>query len=110
MKLLFDQNLSPKLIGLLADLFPGSTHVLTEGLDSADDRQIWEHARVHGLAIVSKDVDYNNLSVLRGSPPKVVWLLLGNCTTQQVEAAFRARVAELTQFENDSSTGTLIVR
>lgn len=92
MKLLFDQNLSPKLVGLLADLFPGSTHVLTEGLDSADDRQIWEHARIHQLAIVSKDVDYNNLSVL------------------QVEAAIRARFADLMHFENDSSTGTLIIR
>jgi predicted nuclease of predicted toxin-antitoxin system len=44
MKLLFDQNLSPKLVSRLADLFPGSSHVQSEGLDSANDDQIWEHA------------------------------------------------------------------
>ena|SRR6516165_525086 len=81
MKLLFDQNLSPKLVNRLADLFPGSSHVQSERLDCADDDQVWDHARQHGFAIVSKDEDYNNLSVLRGSPPKVIWVQLGNCTT-----------------------------
>ena len=32
MKLLFDQNLSPKLVNRLADLFPGSGHVQSVGL------------------------------------------------------------------------------
>jgi predicted nuclease of predicted toxin-antitoxin system len=107
MKLLFDQNLSPKLVSRLADLFPNSSHVQTAGLDCASDDQIWEYARLNGFAIVTKDADYNNLSVLRGSPPKVIWLLLGNCTTGRVEAAFRARFADIEAFENDPSLGTL---
>ena len=107
MKLLFDQNLSPKLVGRLADLFPGSSHVQTEGLDCADDDRVWEHARLNGFAIVTKDADYNNLSVLRGTPPKVIWLLLGNCTTAQVEAVFRARFADIEVFDQDPSMGTL---
>lgn len=37
MKLLFDQNLSPKLMNRLADPFPGSAHVLSLGLDREDD-------------------------------------------------------------------------
>jgi len=109
MKLLFDQNLSPKLVGRLADVFPGSSHVQTEGLDCADDRQVWKHSRLNGFAIVTKDEDYNNLSVLLGSPPKVIWLQLGNCTTAQVEAVFRARLADIEAFEKDSSVGTLIL-
>ena len=80
MKLLFDQNLSPKLVRRLADLFPGSSHVQAVGLDCASDDQVWEHARRNGFAIVTKDGDFNNLSVMRGSPPKVVWLQLGNCS------------------------------
>ncbi len=107
MKLLFDQNLSPKLVNRLADLFPDSTHVQTAGLDCADDNQIWEYARLNGYAIVSKDVDYNNLSVMRGWPPKVIWLLLGNCTTAQVESVFRTRYADIQAFEYDASVGTL---
>jgi predicted nuclease of predicted toxin-antitoxin system len=80
MKLLFDQNLSPKLVDRLADLFPGSKHVSTEGLDTATDSQVWDFARPAGFTIVTKDADYETLSVVRGSPPKVVWILLGNCT------------------------------
>jgi len=109
MKLLFDQNLSPKLVNSLSDLFPGSSHVKSVGLDCANDDQIWEHARMNGYAIVSKDEDYNNLSVVRGSPPKVIWLQLGNCTTAQVEAAFRARFTDIEAFEKDSSSGTLVL-
>jgi predicted nuclease of predicted toxin-antitoxin system len=107
MKLLFDQNLSPKLVSRLADLFPDSIHVQSEGLDCASDDQVWEHARLNGFTIVSKDADYNNLSVVRGSPPKVIWLLLGNCTTTQVEIVIRARFADLEAFEKDPSVGTL---
>ena len=65
MKLLFDQNLSPKLVNRLADLFPASIHVQSAGLDCADDDQVWEYARLNGFAVVTKDEDYNNLSVLR---------------------------------------------
>ena len=107
MKLLFDQNLSPKLVKRLADLFPGSSHLQTEGLDCADDNAVWDHARLHGFAIVTKDADYNDLSVLRGWPPKVIGLLLGNCTTIQVEAVFRARFADIEAFDKNPAVGTL---
>ena len=62
MKLLFDQNLSPKLVNRLADLFPDSSPVQSVGLDCATDDQIWEHARLNGFAIVTKDEDFNNLT------------------------------------------------
>ena len=109
MKLLFDQNLSPKLVSLLADLFPGSQHVQTIGLDRADDSQLWDHARLRGLTIVTKDADYNDFSVIRGHPPKVIWLLLGNCTTNEVHLALRSHWADIQAFENDPSVGTLAV-
>ena len=109
MKLLFDQNLSPKLVLRLADLFPGSSHVQAVGLDSATDDQVWQYAKVNGFAIVTKDEDYNNLSVVRGTPPNVIWLQLGNCTTAQVEAAFRSRFADIEAFEKDPSVGTLVL-
>ena len=38
MKLLFDHNLSYKLIGRLAALFPNSEHVRNLNLHEADDR------------------------------------------------------------------------
>jgi predicted nuclease of predicted toxin-antitoxin system len=106
-KLLFDQNLAPTLVTRLADLFPDSLHVETAGLDRASDDLVWDYARQNGFAIVSKDEDYSDLSVLRGNPPKVLWSQIGNCTTKQVEAVFRARFDDIKAFENDPSVGTL---
>jgi predicted nuclease of predicted toxin-antitoxin system len=60
MKLIFDQNLSPHLVQRLDDLFPGSAHVQSLGLDCASDDEVWEFAKLDGLAIVTKDEDYNN--------------------------------------------------
>ena len=109
MKLLFDQNLSPKLVNRLADLFPGSSHVQSVGLDCANDDRVWEHARLNGFAIVTQDKDYNNLSILRGNPPKLLWLQAGNCTTAQVEALFRVRFADIEAFDQDPFIGTLVL-
>lgn len=108
MKLLFDQNLSPKLVTRLQDLFPGSIHVQTAHLDCASDDEIWDHARQNGMTIVTKDEDYDNLAAVRGSPPKVLWLQLGNCTTGEVETAIRSRFADIEAFANDPNAHTFI--
>jgi predicted nuclease of predicted toxin-antitoxin system len=79
------------------------------GLDRATDDEVWQYARLNDFAIVTKDEDFNNASVVRGSPPKVIWLQLGNCTTAQVEAVFRARFADIESFEKDASVGTLVL-
>jgi len=109
MKLLFDQNLSPKLVERLADLFPGSAHVQTLGLDCAGDDRLWNHAKSHGFVIVTKDEDFNTLSVLRGVPPKVVWLQTGNCTTAEVERLFRDRFTDIDAFDKDATVGTIVL-
>ena len=109
MKLLFDQNTSPKLAKRLADLFPSSTHVENVALDRADDVQVWEYARQHDYVIVSKDEDFDYLSVQRGTPPKFVWLQLGNCTTAEIEAVFRDRYADIEAFGRDPSLGTIVL-
>ena len=86
MKLLFDQNLSPKLVNRLADLFPGSSHVQTEGLDCADDGRIWEHARQNGFAIVTKDADFVDSHLLQGRPAKLLLISTGNINNRALEA------------------------
>lgn len=91
MKLLLDENLSPRLIASIADLYPGSAHVEDCDLVNTADEIVWEYARENGFAIVTKDSDFSELSVLRGSPPKVIWLRIGNCTT--VRAGFLLRDA-----------------
>ncbi|MGM0575655.1 MAG: DUF5615 family PIN-like protein [Myxococcota bacterium] len=98
MKLLFDQNLSPRLVRALEEVFPGSDHVRNVGLGAADDETIWRHAADNGFAIVSKDADFHQMSFLYGPPPKVVWLRVGNCSTDAFEARLRARAADIARF------------
>jgi len=68
--LLFDENLAARLVSDLADLYPGCVHVGDRGLAGGSDRAIWRHAGDHGLVIVSKDEDFQRLSVLHGAPRK----------------------------------------
>jgi predicted nuclease of predicted toxin-antitoxin system len=100
-KLLFDENLSPKLVGLLSDLYPDSTHVRNVGLARADDELVWAYAKDHGLAIVSKDADFHQRSFVYGAPPKVVWIRRGNCSTADIERVLRQHQAYVLAFEND---------
>lgn len=78
MKLLLDQNLSFRLLQKLESAYPDSTQVKFVGLDQADDLKVWHYARDNGFAIVTKDSDFHEFSLLYGSPPKVIWLKCGN--------------------------------
>ena len=60
MKLLFDNNLSHKLAQRLSDIFPGSTHVMTENLDESKDQDIWFFAKEKGFTIVPLKIFINN--------------------------------------------------
>jgi predicted nuclease of predicted toxin-antitoxin system len=88
-RLLFDQNLSPTLVRSLDDLHPGSLHVRDIELRRAMDDEIWAYAIEHGYTIVSKDMDFAERALVQGPPPKVIWIRLGNCSTDEVEGLFR---------------------
>ena len=107
MKLLLDNNLSPKLIPKLIDIFPDSNHVALIGLDQALDLEVWNTARERGCTLVSKDSDFNELLTAKGFPPKVIWLRLGNCTTAEVAEALRKHSAAIIEFDQDDTVGLL---
>jgi predicted nuclease of predicted toxin-antitoxin system len=107
MKLLFDQNLSPHLVHRLTELYPNALHVSHVGLEKASDGAVWDYAQVHECVIVTKDADFGDLSLVRGSPPKILWLRLGNCTTDQVEAILRTHMAVIQEFVADEGAGIL---
>ena len=109
MKLLFDENVSPRLVAALSDEFPGSVHVRDIGLARATDATIWAYARAHGLAILSKDSDFHQVSFLRGPPPKVIWIRRGNCSTADIEALLRFNRTEILAFEADAEAAFLVL-
>lgn len=84
MKLLFDQNLSFRLVKQLETYFPDSAHVRLLGMDTDDDRLIWQYAKDHHFTIVTQDADFELLSQLYGFPPKVIWLRCGNTATANI--------------------------
>jgi predicted nuclease of predicted toxin-antitoxin system len=101
MKLLLDQNLSPRLKEPLADLFPGSMHVKDVGLVLATDDAVWDYAAQQGFTIVSKDSDFRQLSFNYGHPPKVIWIRLGNCSTAEIEAILPTLHDDILSFVRD---------
>ena len=109
MKLLFDENLSPKLPSRLSDLFPGSLHVRDVGMKATIDPIVWDYAKDNNLMIVSKDSDMHDLSLVFGSPPKVIWLRLGNCSTSQVENLLRRKFDAIKLFYEDQNLSLLAI-
>ncbi len=107
MRLLFDQNLSYRLVHLLGDLYPASVQVRQLNLHEADDEVIWRYAATEGLTIVSKDSDFHQLSFLRGHPPKVIWLRLGNAPTARVAALLREHFHAVQEFQDDADAAFL---
>lgn len=101
MKLIFDQNLSPRLAEKLKDLFPDSAHVHLSGLGKAMDLDVWQFAKTGGFTIVSKDADYGELSMSLGYPPKVIWIRRGNCSTSQIEDLIRRDIEFIRQLDTN---------
>lgn len=107
MKLLFDENLSPKLPNRMSDLFPNSLHVREVGMKATTDSVVWDYAKKNDLMIVSKDADMHDFSLVFGNPPKVIWLRLGNCSTKQVEKLLRRNFQTIKLFYDDKSLSLL---
>ena len=107
MKLLFDQNLSKKLVSRLSDIFPDSSHIQYHQLAEADDNEIWEFAKTNGFCIVTQDADFAEKSLLSGSPPKVIWLRCGNAPTRQIEALLRSGEQDIKQLMQNPNLNCL---
>jgi predicted nuclease of predicted toxin-antitoxin system len=108
-KLLFDANLSPVLVGRLRAEYPHSLHVRDVGLRNGSDAEIWEYARGNGFVITSKDTDFRERSFVEGSPPKVIWLDVGNAGTREIELLLRRERQRIEQFVQAPDVSLLIL-
>lgn len=84
MTLLLDENLSHRLARAIDERFPGTMHIRDVGMRGATDHAIWDFAVERGMTIVSKDDDFHQRSLLEGPPPKVLWLRVGNVSTDHI--------------------------
>ena len=107
MKLLFDQNISFRVLRLLPDSFSDSCHVRSVGLNDCDDAKIWQYAKQYGFTIVTFDADFFDISVLRGFPPKIVWLRTGNLTTSGIAECINLNYSNIISFIDNSDQSCL---
>jgi len=109
MRLLLDENLSPRLPALLGELYPGSTQVELLGLRGAEDSRVWEYAKTEGYVLVSKDNDFRQRSFQFGAPPKVVWLSVGNAGTGLILRLLQESHDEIARFVADDEETLLVI-
>jgi len=109
MRLLLDENLSPRLPDLLDDLYRGSSQIELLGLRGATDTFVWEYAKLHGYVLVSKDNDFRQRSFQFGAPPKVVWLSVGNAGTAMILDLLRATRDEIERFVGHPEEALLVL-
>jgi len=108
--LLFDQNISSRILRELKSEFPGSLHVVEIGMEDASDLEIFEFAKINDLAIVTFDSDFADLGTVRGFPPKIIWLRTGNHTTKDLVRVMVLNVVSITNFLSSSEGGVLEIQ
>lgn len=109
MKLLFDHNLSHRIVPAIADLFE-CAHVRQFGLErETRDELIRDFARQHGYTIVTADCDFVQLADLHGAPPKVIRLEAMDYPTQAAAMLIRKYAVAINEF-GQTSRATLILR
>ena len=109
MKLLFDANLSPRLVSLVGDLFPESEHVYQLHEESAEDKQIWNYALQHGFTIVTKDADFDEMRTISQVGPGIIWIRRGNCSTNEIADILRKNAASILAMASVDSSLTVLV-
>ena len=105
MKLLFDQNISYRILKKLSDFFRGSSHVTALGLMNSSDLEIWEYAKNNQYTIVTQDSDFNDIYLIKGFPPKVIWIKTGNMDTEQIAQLFIKHQPDIEEFFLDDNLG-----
>lgn len=80
------------------------------GLGSTLDALIWDYAKELGFAFLTKDKDFANMSLALGAPPKVILLLIGNCSATELSRLIRKNAVRFSDFEEDARRSLLIFR
>jgi predicted nuclease of predicted toxin-antitoxin system len=105
MKLLFDQNISFRILKKLSDSFLDSSHVKNESLINASDLEIWEYAKRNEFTIVSQDSDFNDINLIKGFPPKIIWIKAGNINTKEIASLLNNQRFQIEEFFVDDNLG-----
>lgn len=110
MRLLLDENLSETLLPRLPHAFEGSSHVRLKLGEGTPDRGVWDAAASGGFTIITLDSDFEAMSVLRGAPPKVIWLAIHNPSNARIAKLLASRADMILRFGADPEAALLALR
>jgi predicted nuclease of predicted toxin-antitoxin system len=96
--LLFDQNISFRIISKIASIFPTAKQVRQLGIEDFSDIEIWQYAKQNKFTIITFDADFFDISNLKGHPPKIVWLRFGNTKTDYLADIINSKSEILKDF------------
>lgn len=103
MRLLFDQNISFRVVNILLKLFPEAKHVKDFNLQFASDKQIWNFAKENFYHIDTFDIYFYDLVTLIGHPPKINWLRTGNTHSYNLANIISTHYNSISSFLSDES-------
>jgi predicted nuclease of predicted toxin-antitoxin system len=106
-KLLFDQNISARIVRLLSQAFPECTQVTLVKLNNARDMEIWDWAKLNGFCIVTFDSDFLDIATMHGFPPKILLLRTGNRKTIHLAELLQNKKQFIEDFFQDANIGCL---
>lgn len=98
MKLLFDQNISFRILSKISNFFPEAKQVRELGIENFSDLEIWKFAKDNNYTIVTFDADFYDLANLKGHPPKIIWLRFGNTKTDFLAEVLNSRNSIIKDF------------
>ncbi|MEE9396208.1 MAG: DUF5615 family PIN-like protein [Methylococcales bacterium] len=104
-----DENISSKLVKFFTKYFPESSHIDFLQMQGTTDTSIWEYALAENYIIVSKDNDFRQRSFLFGSPPKVIWLSVGNEGTEIIKELILKNIQVIKNFSQDPTESLLVL-
>jgi predicted nuclease of predicted toxin-antitoxin system len=101
-KLLFDQNISFRIIKKIESIFSDSKQVRSLSLENASDLDIWEYSKINHFTIVTFDADFSDIANIKGNPPKIIWLRTGNTTTKNIVEILKNHHSIISEFIQNS--------
>lgn len=107
MRLLFDQNISHRLIKQISTVLPDSKQVRDLNIENHSDKAIWEFAKNNEYSIVTFDSDFYDFSLVWGHPPKIIWLRTYNQTTRHIEEMLRKHLDTIKEFVSNQELACL---
>jgi len=108
MRLLLDNNLSPRLVEVLSAEGWDVVHVRPLGLQAATDKIVLQSARDDARILVSADTDFGALLAASHEPgPSVV--LVRRVVGRRVDELAGLLIANLSQVEEDLRLGSIVV-